>query len=732
MVLLVVAAISAAALQEVGRLSFETDFEKFLPENHPSVQTLNEYKSKFQDVSTVLLVVRGDNLIKANKIRKILSLEENFLADEVIRRALVRIESFTDYVVRPMLEGDNGRFPTDPVLEASVTEILSRKEVAQLVSRLLTPNHTIALISIQLSSELPDEDLYRICERIEEYAENYQDAFHVSITGDLVLYRDLRSLMNQDNQILIPAALVFVCIVILSLFRRASDLSLSLSLVGLGALWTLGLMAWVGIEFTSVHVAVVPLLLGLGVDYAVHFLSRYYEERAKGRGCAWAISVAKKKVGTAISLAAITTIIGFGSFGISDIPPVQHLGLMLATGIALMWVLSVTFLPAAIYLRDHRKLEKTKIARGQRRIGRTLEKVGAWAEKHWRPVLLVALVATAASLFSATGISTSMSFETFLPGDLESVRAMHVISDELGGPMPIFVLAHRNTTTPDGLALMLELENSILSDEASAGLITGSVSIADVIVQNAGGIPQDQISVDLVLKSIDRRQRTSLLASDNTAAIYFYTSAQTDTEMKKAVEIIETHLENYLGELGLMADGGYAISGTPVLLSNIMEKVVGSMISSTVLALALCLVVLAVLFRSPAYSAIALLPIVFALGWEFGAMRGLGWPLDVLSMGISSLVIGLGVDYAVHFIERFREERSRDPKTALHRALAGVGVPITVGATTTIGVFGILSLSRMPAMARFGQLTGMIITFAYVVVLLIMPAVLVAVRKDEA
>ena len=273
------------------------------------------------------------------------------------------------------------------------------------------------------------------------------------------------------------------------------------------------------------------------------------------------------------------------------------------------------------------------------------------------------------------------------------------------------------------------LENEVLSDENGRGLITGAQSVADLLVYAGGGsIPDNQQVLAVLLENLGE-QKNLLLSSDNTAVIYFMVDAHTDKEMKKATQVVRSHVEQHSGVLDLRVNGDPAVTGEPVIITDIMDSVMSGMIRSTVITIFLCALVLVVLFRSPVYGVAGMVPLLFAMSWEFGAMRGLGWSLDVLSMGISALIIGLGIDYAVHIIHRFREEGRRDPELKLRRTLSSVGVPITVGAATTVGVFGVLSLSRMPAMARFGQLTAMVILFAYGVALVALPAILVLIER---
>ncbi len=127
--------------------------------------------------------------------------------------------------------------------------------------------------------------------------------------------------------------------------------------------------------------------------------------------------------------------------------------------------------------------------------------------------------------------------------------------------------------------------------------------------------------------------------------------------------------------------------------------------------------------------AIALMPMVLILGWELGTLRILGWPLDVMTMGISALLIGIGIDLSIHMTYRFREEwkeHKRSPQQSIRITVMNVGTALLAAAGTTMGVFAVLSLARMPMLGRFGSLTALVIFYALIAALFILPSILVA------
>ncbi|MEW5995934.1 MAG: MMPL family transporter, partial [Candidatus Zixiibacteriota bacterium] len=339
-------------------------------------------------------------------------------------------------------------------------------------------------------------------------------------------------------------------------------------------------------------VALVPLLLGMGVDYSVYMLNRYYEGRGGGLIAKDAVGISIRRIGPAILASMITTVIGFASFSISDIPPIQTMGVLAALGIFFAFVLALTMLPAFVVLRDGRKVGRVKaivVMRGKK-VDRALSIAATGAEHHKLVVVSFVSVVVALSLVAALGVGTTMSFETFLPSDVESIATANRIENLFGGQSFIFALAGGNVLSPSGLSDMLQLENAVLSNENNVAprLITGSLSIADLVVSAAGRPPPLLTEAEIAAvvgglraSSTYQSQIRMLLTADNSGAtMIFYTNAKTNVEVKQATDIIRNTVRAYSGSsLDLTTNGAPAVGGEPAIISDIFGGILSGMIN---------------------------------------------------------------------------------------------------------------------------------------------------------
>jgi len=718
--------VTAVMAYGVTRLSTTTEFKEFLPKDSPAVITTDEFENKFGS-ATELILLRAENVLRAEVFRTILDLENLIMNSPEIENYAETTTSYATIVTRSV----PGNLETLPDAQLEVI-ILNAFNGYPEMRKFVNENQTVALITISTSPGMSknerNEKTQKFVDLVKEFDENRAEV-ELEVTGDLVVSNEIHGLMDRDNKVLIPAAVVLLLLILFAMFKRMSDIGISLLVVGICALWAVGTMGLLQMEFTMIHVALIPLILGLGIDYSIHMLNRYYEELEKHGKSRTAVISSVRTTGFAVVLAAVTTIIGFGSFMVSDLPAIGTLGVFAALGIGFSFLLSTCFLPALLLLRGEGSHVRKKVERGKA-VDRALGRVARFSERHGKILVGVALLLAVASAVWGSSVSTEMSFKTFLPSDVPSMVAMDHLSDEFGGRYVMVVLAHGDFSDPMALREMLEVENAVLGRGET---ITGSLSLAsrirDIANRLYGPVPIENLTreqIDALKGMIEEKERNKLV-KDNTAVIYFYVNAKSDKDMASASRAARDVIrEKELTFTEMTVNGEPSVGGIPVIIGDISESISAGMMKTTVLAILLCLLVVAIAFRSIILGAITLVPLGLTVAWEFGAIKIMGWSMDILTMGISSLIIGVGIDYGIHIVCRFLEERKRsgDPAASVTSAAVSVGRALTAAAATTVGVFGILALSRMPALMRFGTLTALLISFTFASAIVLVPSIL--------
>lgn len=382
-----VISVSLVMAYGVTKVSMTAEMREFLSKDYPSVKTTLKFENAFGSTTTETILLRSDNVLSAEVIKALLEFEVTLKSDPQLKKYVIQTRAFTDYVIPPILEANQGVLPPDDELESSVLGLLAQPSIqAEVMGKLITLDQKRCLIKILVNSALPFNELEEgtriLHKRLNDFDLKY-DFLSTAITGGLSIKLDTAELMHKDNKTLIPAAIALMIAVLFLTFRKFSDALLPLALIGMSATWVLGLMGYLGIKFTMVHVAVVPLILGISIDYGIHMLHRYREERARGLNAEGAALTSLRTVGAAISLTAVTTIIGFSSFLISDVPPIRTFGGSIAAGAFFTFILSTTFLPTVLILRDRRKATKISLPKN-RWMNNVLEKLARETVSHRR------------------------------------------------------------------------------------------------------------------------------------------------------------------------------------------------------------------------------------------------------------------------------------------------------------------------------------------------------------
>lgn len=748
----IVVAIIISCVMGFGLIQLEitVETEAFLPDDYTSVRVNRIIQGQIGEIQQEIILVEGEDILDRETFHAIYKFKKSIIGKFEGENYILRMHSYQDPIILYLesfldkeTETDNWKDIPDALFNLIIESALKDETLIKSMEPILK-NTEYGLILITINPDLSRREILSNTEELRDLTKRFSEDEEISlgITGQTSMELDTNEFMERDNRILIPLAAVLVILILFFIFRRITDTILPFLILGLGALWMIGTMGLMGIPFTMVYVALVPIMLGIGIDYNIHMLNRYYEERGKGNIASNSTVISVRTVGVAIAITAVTTAIGFGSFGVSEIPPIREFGLVAGIGIIYIFLLTTLLLPSIVSIRDRGGENKSEIRRGDDKVGRILDKFESFTQRKRTPILVIASIITIICVFTTFGLTTSMNFDQFLSEDIESVQIMNRIEDKFGGQQTIMVLAEGSgVTTPDGMEDMLKLEKIIMDDPERENLITHIQSPASYLLMSLGieKIPEDPEQLNIIIETL-RVERSEefkrFLPRDNMAILYFTINAKTSDELKNSTELIRDGVRKFSiddeNAFKVMLNGEPSVGGGPPILSDIMNSIIPDMRNSIILAVILVGIVLTVIFRSPLLGLIGIVPVVLALFWEFGILYSLGWPLDVMNMTVSALAIGIGIDFSIHITHRFREEliiNDKTPEEAISISVRRVGRAIIAAASTTIGVFILLSFSGMPPIARFGQLSALIILFCLIASLTILPALLISYSK---
>ena len=599
------------------------------------------------------------------------------------------------------------------------------------------------LMIVEINGSLRIDEEKKVSKEIVDFIENKN--IKAEVTGSGVILYQIDELTDKSNKIILPSIFIAIILILLINFKRPSYVLLSLSGLCIAIVWLLGTMALLGIKFNTLAVALIPLLMGLGVDYSVHIFHNYLTEIGRGRSVKDAITISVKEVGIALILATITTAVSFLSFLSASIPSLREFGIMAATGIAYTFIVAITFVAPARYLIDRKR--GVKLIEGKKISFRNfMLKLSRFLCANPKKSIIIVIVVTIIMGFIATHVSTSFSLEEFMPKNSKAINTMKKLPDYFPSASQDqeYILIEGNIATVKTLKGIKETLNNMENDKYIVRLPNGKIKVESVysliesIVRenesikdrfNIGedGIPSSDKDVielyDYIYKNYGRDAKNVLHKSKNgydATVIRIYTQPVTTNEDMKN---LYNELKNDLTDYG---NAEAIVTGKKALEYTIMNSLTRSQITSTIVCIIVAGIVIMIVYRKLALGILTMLPVIISSIWILGTIYLLGYSLNVMTVMVTSLTIGLGITYAIHVVERFRlvADRTGEIIKAVEEAVANTGQAVLMAALTTIAGFAVLIFSPMPPEQQFGIVTAITILYSFITTILAVPPLL--------
>jgi hydrophobe/amphiphile efflux-3 (HAE3) family protein len=573
------------------------------------------------------------------------------------------------------------------------------------------------------------------------------------VTGAPVVVGDLASSVTDATSTLLIAAVLLMAVALALAFRRSLRLlPLVVALAAVGI--TFGLLALLGASLTMASIAVLPVLIGLGVDYAIQLQSRMQEEPAPTVAKA-AARVAQRAAPT-VATAAAATAAGFLVLVFSPVPMVRGFGLIMVGGIALALACALTLGVAALVGAERwgRRAGGLGLARSlgdatrgagelvfDNRATRALAGRGsrAWAgalvaaRTHPQRILAIALGAAVLGWGLDTQTKVESDITKLVPQNLPALTDLKALeqSTGVGGEIDV-VLRGEDLTEPEVISWMSNYQARLTKRygfSASRGCgkaqLCPAFSLPDLF---AGGATTKQQITDLLDQVPEYFSQNVITADRKTATLAFGIRLMPLERQEQVVDTMRSELDP---PAGVKAE----LAGLPVLAAD-ANAAVASPWRRALLGfaglLAVALVLLAA-FRDRRRALIPLIPIALATGWSALVLFLTRIPLNPMSVTLGALVIAISTEFSVLLSERFRQERAAglSVRAALDRAYASTGAAVLASGTTAIAGFAVLVLADIRMLRDFGAVTVIDLLVSLLGVLVVLPAVLVLAEEGR-
>ena len=641
----------------------------------------------------------------------------------------------------------------------------------------------------------------QLSESLNEITSNYETIQVSGFSFGLLLGNDGDDFLNEIGILFGKAFLIILGVLAYIFFirprkgygflkssrRTISDLLLSLGTILLSIGWMQGMGALLGPGFLNIIGApnqisqIAPILLiGLGVDYAIHFTGRYREELGNGLSVKESTTNTLSSVGIALTLATLATIVGFLSNVVSPLPEFKDFGITVSFGILFALLLVMTFVPAIRSLLDKKAELKDSISKeafsssGESILNKVAGASSIIPRK--LKVISIALLLGISSYgyVSFTNLDTVFNFTDFLPEDDPVVATLAVLTEEFGGGFgetTSVLLEGEDLATPEihnaiivAINDLASAENVVVFGENVANESVMSSLAAMLSPQDAiPGAPPQAPDMELIsglmsygveLMSGEGLNALKVSANGNVDSLYkslltmdsatfggtlylddqgVFTAQQIKITTSAGSEGSRQLTEDIYNAFKPVTDLGVDVAATndSIVTNSVSDLISASQFQSLIFAILSSMLFLIIYYwidlRRPFLGVVTIFPVIAIVMGTYLGMSLLEIPLNPVTATLTGIAIGIGVPFVIHVTNRFREALSKDsnPVSAITTTLKTTGGSLFGSAFTTMAGFGILTTSTLKPFQQMGQVVLVSIGFALVASILILPTLLV-------
>jgi len=728
LVILTVAALfTVASIHFAQTITMETETETFVDENS---RLYVEYDHLYNDrfgIQSIVVLVEGDAVTSPEALK----------AMERLTRQMETVENVlgTTSIAEMVLEAEAEETGVRrvPDSQARIDEILDGLEVANpAMLKAILPDRGHTLIAIELPTYIPMETMDAILPEAYSAVEmaEFPAGADTIVTGEIALGDEIKREMNTSMGTLLMISGLLMVVALFLVFRHVHLPLLPLPIVFLGIIWTFGMMGFLEVPLTMVSMAAFPILIGLGIDYAIQFQNRIEEEFQRGGSIANATVETVAHTAPAVLIALTITGAGFFSLFSSSVPMIRDFGLLCLIGIIMCYISSLFVGVTVLYQMEkgrNNRASRVGIGRRERKspIGPLVVKQAAFVIRRWQAVLVAAVLLSCFGLYADTKVPIETDMNEFIPQDLPPLSQFRHMHNIFGGEDQLNIIVQGDVTDPKTLRWMDEFGDYVVE---SRDKVYGATSLATIVKgYNGGAIPEDESEVVAILGRMPEAAKRQYIDGHDTAQIILDIGEAFDNLGQVGIERLQNEVDKDL--IWFAPPPGVSVTQTGEMA--VMNIVIGALTTGrmrmTLLGLVLIFFILLLVYRDLVKAVLPVLPMFIVIGWMGGVMYVSGMKYNPMTATLGALILGVGSEYAILTMERFYEEKERtdDTMKALFTATGSIGAAIVASGLTTVFGFSALIASPFPMTSSFGTITVLSVIFALVATFTVFPVLLI-------
>ncbi|MBU3915567.1 MMPL family transporter [bacterium] len=755
-----VAVVCALFMYQIPNVVIDATEESFFHKSDRTFIDYEEFKSQFGRDDVVIIGIKPNELFSVKTLSTLKDLHEDlekevpYLNDITSLRGITYITGKeSELIVEDLME----QWPQNASeLEVFKNKVLSRPYYKNLI---ISENADFTIIAVEADvfveptkgysekQKMTKKQMNEFVDSIRRIIPKYHsDDFQIFLSGNPVLDQEHVQSIEHDIGIFMTISTILIFALLFIIFRRASGVLIPMTIVGLSLGVVFGLMALMELAISPATQALPPFILAVGIGDSVHVLTLFYRQMAQNQTKEASIIYAMKHSGLAILFTSLTTAGGYLSFSQAGIVPIADLGIITPIGVMLAYCFTVLLIPAFVSIFSFKVSKKNQKARTTSIIDSVLAASADFAVRHPVKILLITACIVVTSAIGAFRLEFSQDMMAWFPDDQPIRVDTAVIDRELNSSVTLEVIV--DTKKQGGLYhpdIMNKLEqlNRFAENMTSDGInVAKSTSIVDILKQihqalnennpKFYAVPQNKelIAQELFLFETsgtdDLEELVDSQFSKARVTIRFPWSDAADLlPMRDAI------LEKYQTVFQGQAD--VTITGSVNLSAQAMIGLIKSMSTSYLIAGIVIGLMMILLLGSIKIGILSMVPNFIPILVTLGLMGFWGLPIDLFTVLLGGVSLGLAVDDTVHFLYNFQRffQETGDVRESVKMTIDHIGRAILFTTVSIAGGFFVFQSSNMANIANFGLIIGITLIFAFIADLFISPALMAAVFRSK-
>ena len=716
---------------EIRSLKIDADILRSLPDEDPDARLLKKIGENFGGNNMGVIILETDNIYQTSVLEHIQLLTDTLANIDGITTvsSLTNIINIKggDYGIEIGKLVDEYEMPESPKDFQILRNNILNNEMYK--GSIVSEDETSTLIIFNLDN---NSDVNAIAKNVIRKTEELNLPEKLYYIGSPMLLTYISDLMRDDLTNLLPLAFLVIAFILFLSFRSISGVLLPLLIAIIAIVWSLGSMAFLDIKMSMISNNIPIILLAIGSAYTIHVINRINKVSQSKETDVIARALAFVLI--PLILAALTTIIGFVSFIFGAyLNMIVDFGIFTALGTLFASLLSIFFVPAILEVINYKRKKNIKQKEHSFLTNYFLKPINALLIKRPKTILTIWMVLIAISIVGMSSIKRSVDIQEYFKKNNPTRLAENIMIEKFGGTKPIFVHFKGNMQSPKVLKTMIQTSEYM---EKSPDVYT-SMSIAKLIAEinlnitNKRGIPNKSDQIEQLWFLLEGNEVLNRFVNEDlTEGIIISKFKSPDNESKKEfAKYMRAFIATNSSE-----DCEIEITGMPFVDITMDQSLINSQIGSILIAILFVIILVGIILRSWISGLYASIPIIATIMLLFGFMGLTGISLNIATVLVASVALGIGIDYSIHIISHFNEsyKKSQDLYASIQESILISGNAIIINVISVSAGFLILVFSEMVPLQYFGLLIALSMVSSCLGALTLLPSILILMNRNKS